>query len=167
MTSLAHFCADFWSWLENLPLAGHIGESWWFPLLESIHVLSATFVLGTLLMVDLRLLGVAASQQAVTRISGELIPWSWGAFAVAVVTGIGMFITRAGTYMENPAFQIKLVLLALAGINMAAFHFGTFRRVAQWDLAATPTVAARFAGAASLVVWAGVMLAGRWVGHLQ
>jgi hypothetical protein len=159
--------ADFWSWLENLPLAGHIGESWWFPLLESLHVLSATFVLGTLLMVDLRLLGVAAGQQAVTRISGELIPWSWGAFAVAVVTGIGMFITRAGTYMENPAFQIKLVLLALAGINMAAFHFGTFRRVAQWDLAATPTVAARFAGAASLVVWAGVMLAGRWVGHLQ
>ena len=163
MTSLA----DFWSWLENLPLAGRIGESWWFPLLESIHVLSATFVLGTLLMVDLRLLGVAARQQAVTRISGELIPWSWGAFAVAVVTGSGMFITRAGTYMENPAFQIKLVLLALAGINMAAFHFGTFHRVAQWDMAATPTVAARFAGAASLLIWAGVMLAGRWVGHLQ
>ena len=85
MTSLA----DFWSWLESLPLAGRIGESWWFPLLESIHVLSATFVLGTLLMVDLRLLGVAARQQLVTRISGELIPWSWGTFAVAVVTGIG------------------------------------------------------------------------------
>jgi hypothetical protein len=159
--------ADSWAWLENLPIATRIGESWWFPLLESLHVLTATFVLGTLLMVDLRLLGLAARQQAMTRISGELIPWSWGAFAVALVTGIGMFITRAGTYMENPAFQIKLVLLALAGINMTAFHFGTFRRIAQWDTAATPTVAAKFAGAASLVVWAGVMLAGRWVGHLQ
>ena len=162
MTALA----DVWAWLENLPLAARIGESWWFPLLESIHVLSATFVLGTLLMVDLRLIGVAARQQAVTRISGELVPWSWGAFVVALVTGVGMFMTRAGTYMENPAFQIKLVLLALAGVNMAAFHFGTFRRVAQWDTTA-PTAAARFAGVASLVMWVGVMLAGRWVGHLQ
>ena len=159
--------ADLWAWLENLPLASRIGESWWFPLLESFHVLTATFVLGTILMVDLRLLGLAARQQAVTRISRELIPWSWGAFAIALVTGIGMFMTRAGTYMENPAFQIKLVLLALAGVNMAAFHFGTFRRIAQWDTAAMPTVAARFAGAASLLVWAAVMLAGRWVGHLQ
>lgn len=162
MTALA----DAWAWLENLPLAARIGESWWFPLLESIHVLTATFVLGTLLMVDLRLIGVAARQQAVTRISRELIPWSWGAFAIALVTGVGMFITRAGTYVENPAFQIKLALLALAGVNMAAFHFGTFRRVAQWDTTA-PTTAARFAGAASLVMWIGVMLAGRWVGHLQ
>jgi hypothetical protein len=123
--------AEVWTWLENLPLVARVGESWWFPLLESIHVLTATFVLGALLMVDLRLIGIAARQQSVTRISGELIPWSWGAFAVASITGVGMFTTRAGTYMENPAFQIKLALLALAGVNMAAFHFGTFRRVAQ------------------------------------
>ena len=74
--------------------------------------------------------------------------------------------TRAGTYMGNPAFQIKLALLALAGVNMAAFHFGTFRRVAQWDTTAPPA-AARLAGVASLAMWIGVILAGRWVGHLQ
>ena len=166
MNSLVDMGADLWAWLENLPLAARIGESWWFPLLESVHVLMATFMLGTLLMVDLRLLGLAARQQPVTRLSSELTPWSWGAFAIAVVTGVGMFITRAGTYMQNPAFQIKLVLLMLAGINMAALHFGILRRVAQWDTAAPP-IAARFAGAASLLVWASVMLAGRWVGHLQ
>ena len=158
--------SEFWSTLENSPLALRIGESWWFPLLESIHVVAIALVVGSLLMVDLRLLGVAARAYAVTRMSRELIPWTWVSFAISVLTGIGLFITRAEHYMGNPAFQIKLVLLALAGANMALFHFAIFRTVAAWDRS-TPPRGAKATAALSLVLWCGVILAGRWVGHLS
>ncbi|MBC7984835.1 MAG: hypothetical protein H7Y02_13385 [Candidatus Obscuribacterales bacterium] len=158
--------AEFWLWLENLPLALRIGESWWFPLLESLHVVAITFVVGAILMVDLRLLNLAARRYSVSRIAGELVPWTWGAFVISVLTGAGLFITRAEHYAGNAAFQIKIILLVLAGINMAALHFIAFRNVAKWDTAVPTTSAARIAGAASLLLWMGVMLAGRWIGHL-
>ena len=157
--------AEFWTWLEGLPLAEHIGFTWWFPFLESIHVLAIAFLVGSILMVDLRLLGLAALSYAASRVTRELIPWTWGALSVAVVTGAGMFMTRAATYIEHPPFQVKLVLLLLAGVNMALFQFRTFRDIEAWDNAAGTPVAARVAGATSLLLWAGVVLAGRWIGH--
>jgi len=158
---------EFLTWLENLPLSARIGESWWFPLLESVHVVGITLVVGSILMVDLRLLGVAARSYAVSRVSKEMVPWTWGAFAVSVITGIGMFMTRAQHYMENPAFQVKLWLLLLAGVNMVALHFVGLRHIAQWDTERKTPGLAKLAGALSLVVWTGVLLAGRWTGHLS
>jgi hypothetical protein len=157
---------NLWQRLEQLPLAIHIGQTWWFPLLESLHVLAATLVFGAILTVDLRLLGLAGRRYRVSRIVGELVPWSIGAFVVAVTTGVGLFITRADGYLDNTAFQIKLVLLLLAGINIAIFHLRTLRTVAGWDQDRSVPLPAKLAGAASLALWVGVMLAGRWVGHL-
>jgi hypothetical protein len=158
--------ARIWSTLEESAIAQRIGESWWFPLLESIHVVAVVFVVGSIVMVDLRLLNASARSYPVSRMSKELVPWTWSAFLIAVVTGLGLFITRAGHYVDNVAFRWKFALLLLAGINMAAFHFGAYRRVAEWDMATTPA-AARAAAIVSLAIWAGVMLAGRWVGHLS
>ena len=73
---------------------------------------------------------------------------------------------RADWYVDNAAFQIKLALLLMAGINIAIFHLRTLRTVGAWDQSASAPLAARLAGAASLTLWVGVMLAGRWVGHL-
>src|SRR5882724_8977351 len=129
---------EFWSKLEELPIAQRIGESWWFPLLESVHVVAITLVVGSILMVDLRLIGAAARSYPIERMSQELVPWTWVAFIVALVTGLGLFITQAGRYMENPAFKIKLILLLLAGVNVTLFHFGVFRSVADWDSTDTP-----------------------------
>ena len=157
---------EFWEWVQALPLSEHIGFTWWFPLLESIHVLAIGFVVGSILMVDLRLLGVAAVAYAASRVTSELVPWTWGAFVVAVITGIGLFMTRATAYVENPAFQMKFILLILACANMAVFQLRTFRGVAYWDVGTVPPLAARAAGAASLLLWAGVVLAGRWTGHI-
>jgi hypothetical protein len=159
--------AALWTWLENLPLAGHIAATWWFPFLESLHVVSAAFVVGSILMVDLRLLGLAGRLHPVSRVTREVIPWTYCACALSVVTGAGMFMTRATHYADNRAFEIKMALLVLAGINMAVFHLATARGIARWDTAASTTAAAKFAGACSLLLWIGVMLAGRWVGHLS
>jgi hypothetical protein len=159
--------ADLWAWLESLPIAMYIGESWWFPLLESIHVLTATFLVGSIAMVDLRLLGLAANQHAISRIVREVVPWTLGAYALSIAAGLGLFVTRASHYMGNVAFQVKLVLLVLAAINMALFHLSTTRGISQWDTAAITSARARWAGASSLVLWAGILLAGRWIGHLS
>ena len=159
--------AALWTWLENLPMAMRIGESWWFPLLESLHVVGVTLVFGSLLMVDLRLIGVAGRAYAVSRLSKELVPWTWAAFALSLITGLGLFITRAEHYAGNIAFQLKMLALLLAGINMLVFHFGVFRRVATWDAAVSIPNNAKAAGALSLLLWTAVMLAGRWVGHLN
>jgi hypothetical protein len=159
--------ADLWPWLENLSIAMSIGESWWFPLLESIHVLGATFLVGSILMVDLRLLGLAATNYPLSRVVRETVPWTYSASVISVLTGLGMFITRASHYVDTRAFQIKMVLLVLAGLNMAFFHLYTSRQIAHRDAAAKTTTGARFAGASSLLLWIGVMLAGRWIGHLN
>ncbi|MDP2140920.1 MAG: hypothetical protein Q8L20_08925 [Gammaproteobacteria bacterium] len=157
---------DFWLWLEYLPIAGHIGATWWFPLMESIHVVSITLMLGAILMLDLRLLGLAANSYTVSAMSKELVPWSAGAFVMACVTGVAMFITRASAHVLNPAFQIKMLLILLAGINIVLFHFWILRTTPPWDSSSnTPTTARMMAGA-SLFLWCGVMLAGRWVGHV-
>lgn len=157
---------SIWQWLQDHPVSQHIGFTWWFPLLESIHVIGIGLVIGTILTVDLRLLGLAALRYPVSQITGRLLPWTWAAFVVAAVTGWGMFVTRAPAYVENPAFQIKFLLLPLACVNMAVFHLRTFRGVAEWDTADRMPPAARLAGGASLLLWAGIVLAGRWTGHL-
>jgi len=159
--------AQLWSDIENWPLSFDIAVSWLFPLLESVHVIAAAMVLGAIFMVDLRLLGLSAGVYPLSQLSRELAPWSWWAFVIAVVTGLGMFITRAANHMLNPAFQWKLGLLALAGINMACFHWIISRSRSQWDLDNTPPTAARLSGALSLLLWSAVMLAGRWIGHLS
>ena len=156
----------FWIQVENWPLSQLIAGTNWFPTIETIHVIAATFMLGSILWVDLRLLGVGATAYSISTLNRELVPWAWGAFTVAVITGLGMFITRADSHLENPAFQSKLVLLVLAGINMAYFHFKLYKNIEQSDSSENIPTQIKIAGGLSLFLRAGVMLGGRWIGHI-
>ena len=158
---------EFWDWLQNTELAFQIGATWWFPLIESIHVIAIAMVLGSILTVDLRLLGLAARAYPVSAVSRELTRWTWAGFILAAITGLAMFITRPAAYADNTAFQAKLVLLALAGINVAVLYTGAMRRIDTWEETNIVPTAARVAAAVSILIWVGVVLAGRWTGHLQ
>ncbi|MFM1896366.1 MAG: hypothetical protein RLZZ385_1440 [Pseudomonadota bacterium] len=158
--------ADFWIDIENWPIAWTIGGTWWFPLLESIHVVAITLMLGSLLMVDLRLLGLAANRYPIRTLHRELVPWTWATFVVATITGLGMFITRAASHVVNPAFQWKVFLLLLAFINMLVFHIKIYKNIERWDAPNPHGFTLRTFGAVSLLIWSGVMLSGRWVGHI-
>lgn len=154
--------------LENTGWATAIREgSVQFPAIETVHVIAFTTVVGAIAIVDLRLLGVLAHHRSVQRLTRELLPLTWGAFALAVVTGSLLFASNAVRYADNPAFQIKFAILALAGANMAVFHAGAFRHVDAWDEAERPPRGARFAGAASLALWIGVVAAGRFIGFID
>lgn len=135
-------------------------------LVEATHVLAAVMVFGTVLIVDLRLLGLLDSSRAFTRISRETLPLIWGAFCVSVITGSLMFTTSAETYFGNPAFQGKALALLAAGLNMALFQLFTARGVAAWDFG-KPSRAARIAGLASILLWGAVVLLGRWIGFTK
>jgi hypothetical protein len=158
---------DLCIWLENSSLGLAIAESaWWFPIIETIHVLALTLVFGSIALLDLRLLGVSHRDMGVLQLAEETLPWTWGAFVFAVVTGGLMFVSSASYYYENVPFQIKLVLLALAGINMAVFHLGAYRVVHTWNTTLPTPRAARIAAILSLLSWIGVVFAGRWMGFV-
>ena len=133
------------------------------PVVEAIHVLTAAIVFGTILIIDLRLLGFPNTRRAFTRIEHELLRYTWGAFIISVVTGILMFAANATTYYGNTAFRLKMLALLVAGVNMAVFEFVTKRGVGSWDKGVTPAPAARFAGAASIVIWTAVIVIARWI----
>lgn len=156
----------FWETVQNWSLSQVIASTNWFPTLETIHVIFAALMVGAILWVDLRLIGVGATKYSVSTLNKELVPWAWGAFIIAVITGVGMFITRASGHVENPAFLSKMVLLVLAGLNMAYFHFKLNRKFEQFDNSTNTPIDVKIAGALSLILWSGVMLAGRWVGHI-
>ena len=93
---------EFWNWVQALPLSEYIGFTWWFPFLESLHVLGVGVVVGSILMVDLRLLGKTALSVPASRMTREMIRWTWGAFVLAVITGTGLFMTRAAAWAGLP-----------------------------------------------------------------
>jgi hypothetical protein len=155
------------TWLEESPLGLAITESeWMFPVIETLHVLALTLVIGSIAMLDLRLLGVANRDRAVSQLAEDTLPWTWAAFVVAAITGVLMFVSAATSYYDNVPFRFKLVLLALAGLNMAVFHFTAYRTVHHWNVALPTPQAARIAGSLSLVFWVGVVFAGRWIGFV-
>lgn len=157
--------SGFLDWLHDWPLSDAIRtSSWMFPSIESLHVIAITLVIGSIAVVDLRLLGLTSNRKPVTELSTEVLPWTWGAFVIAVITGTLMFVSKAPAYFGNTPFRVKMLLLVCAGVNMLIFHFLTYRSVHRWDNDAPTLAGAKLAGVLSLTFWIGVVTAGRWIG---
>jgi hypothetical protein len=157
--------ADLLHWLETTSLADQIRESLLlFPMLESFHVIGLALVFGTILVIDLRLLGVASSERPFERVAADILTWTWLAFALTAVTGALMFSTNATVYYNNLYFRLKMLLLVLAAVNMAAFEVTARKTVKQWDSAPSAPPAGRKVAIASIVIWLGVIFAGRMIG---
>jgi len=159
--SLDAFCA----WLEASAIGTAIRENGLlFPSIESVHVVVITLMFGTIAIVDLRLLCVGSMHTRVSSLTKSLLPWTWGAFVVAAITGSLLFSSNAAAYAHNTFFRIKLLLMVGAALNMLVFHTVGMKSLPTWDaLSRTPT-GARVAGAISLLIWVGVVACGRWIG---
>ena len=156
---------NIWESIEYSRLGITIAEStWMFPTLESLHVISFVTVLGTIAVVDLRLIGVASRAHRISLMAKDTLPWTWGAFAMAAITGGLLFVSKSTSYVANPYFLWKLVMLSLAGMNMMYFHFFTYRTVEHWDLDPSVPNGAKIAGALSLIFWLAVVFFGRAIG---
>jgi len=158
---------DITPWLKSLEDSGVAttirNSSYLFPSLEAIHVMALGLMLGTITVVDLRMLGFASNDRSAGRVSSEVLKWTWAAFAIVALSGFTMFTTNARVYVHNTAFLIKLGLLAVAGINMAMFHLTAERTIDRWDRQSAPPIG-KAAAALSLALWVAVVFAGRVVG---
>jgi hypothetical protein len=136
-----------------------------FPMMEAVHVIALTLVFGTIMVVDLRILGIASKSRPYSRVSADMLKWTWAAFALAAFTGSLMFVTNARVYFHNGFFRAKFALMALAGLNMLVFQLTSGGRHSEpWDTAPVAPARARLAAIASLVLWALVIGMGRTVG---
>jgi uncharacterized membrane protein len=150
-------------WLQSTGLAVFIHKrAWAFTTVEVIHVFSVSLVLGTIVIVDLRLLGLTPPRRPFAELSRQVLPVTWAAFVVAVIAGLLLFISKATEYVGNTMFWIKMALIVVAGINMMIFEFITVRDVQKWNLSSPPPPA-RLAGGISIACWVLVLFFGRMI----
>lgn len=137
------------------------------PIVEAIHVMAVAVIFGTILVVDLRLMGLTSRRRSARLTADEMTGFTWAAFGVAVLTGVLMFAPNALTYYDNTMFRYKLLAIFLAGVNMAWFERSVFPRVGRWDRNVMPPFSARLAGALSILIWTTVIIVARWIGFTK
>jgi hypothetical protein len=156
--SLFRFC----EWLAGTPWSIALHESHYAYLgLLAIHVLTLTVFVGTIAMIDLRLLGLTMVRVPVSDVMTRLLPWSAAGLVVMLASGGLLFFAAPVLGYHNVFFRFKLVALIVALINAWTFHRRIYHRVADWDRDPVPPTMARMAGGLSLILWAAVIAAGR------
>ena len=149
--------SPFAEWCWNLPLSIAIRSAPWpFPVLEILHIAGLVLVFGSVLIVDLRLLGVMLRREPGGQVSGDLMRWAWPGFVVQILTGPLLFIANSRKFYDSVFFRSKLALLVLA----ITFHFVVVRRVSASVDAGVSPGRARLTGGVSLALWAAVIVSG-------
>jgi hypothetical protein len=153
----------FFRWCEDSLLGHWIKYSQWdFAILETFHIIGITVLLGSILLVDLRLLGVGMRRQSAAQVASELMPWTSSALAFLLLTGMPMFLSEAVRLSFNSAFFAKMILLSLA----LFIHFTIYRKATR-DGAKEDTGFGKLAAYLSLLSWLGVALAGRAIAYVM
>ena len=153
-------------WLQDLSWATDLRESeWMFPIVEGTHVIALALSVGTLMVMDLRLAGWLMRRERVSEVSGQLMPYSLTGFTIMFVTGILLFCSQALKAYGSVWFQVKLAMLLLAGINALVFELTLRRTVTEWDTQESPPFRARLAGILGMILWTGVIAAGRTMAY--
>jgi hypothetical protein len=153
-------------WIHQTPLSVSIRESIWvYPILDVLHCVGILLVAGTIVVVDLRLLGVGMRRSPVSSVVGQVLPWTLSGFAFMFVTGSLLAWSEPLRLYQSVFFPWKLLFLAMAGLNALFFHIGVYRGVSAWDSRLRTPARARLAGAISILCWIGVIAAGRAVGY--
>jgi hypothetical protein len=153
-------------WVHQTPLSIAIRESIWvYPILNVLHCVGILLVAGTIVVVDLRLLGLGMRRSPVSSVIGQVVPWTLGGFAFMFVTGSLLAWSEPVRLYHSLFFPWKLLFLALAGLNAFIFHYRIYRGVGMWDSSSPTPARARFAGAVSILCWICVIAAGRAVGY--
>ena len=153
-------------WLETTRVAAAMREwLWLYPAVEIVHILGFVLLVGAAFLFDLRLLGLAR-HLPVSGMAGHLLRWARRSLLLVVPSGLLMFAAHATEMADNPAFQLKLLFLATAGLNAGLFHRVPFRSVGDWDTEVRSPILARGAAVVSLVSWTGAIACGQLLAYL-
>jgi hypothetical protein len=151
--------------IEALPIARAMRESlWMYPIVETVHIVGFAILVGSVVMFDLRVLGLS-KQVSVRALARHLLPWSWAALALIVPTGFLMFTAHATDFLSNGTFQLKMALLMAAGINVVIFHTGPYQSVKDWDIGVRAPLSAQASVAVSIAIWIAIIACGRLLAY--
>ena len=157
---------SFVEWLDTHALSTALHESYYmYPLIETTHVLTLCLFVGTVIMVDLRLLGVGFRDVPVSEVTSRLLPYSVAGFVIMFVTGLLLFYAIPVRTYQSLFFRVKVVMLVIAALNVWVFHRRLARDRVQWDKAARPPFAVRLSAGVSVAMWCGVVVAGRMIAY--
>jgi hypothetical protein len=161
----AHEATGVLGWLAATPLSNAMRTGLWtYPIVEIVHIFGFVVLVGSVVMFDLRVLGLSKnlSVQAVAR---HLLPWSIAALLLVVPAGLMMFSAHPDDFATNNVFLLKLGLIGIAGINAAMFHLGVYSSVPEWDTGVAAPGAAKFQAVLSIGLWTSVICCGRLLAY--
>jgi hypothetical protein len=141
------------------------GSTLIFPIIETTHVMGLAVSVGVLFMLDFRLIGVGFRHIPAADIIHRLKRWYLGGFIAMFLSGALLFWSEAEKCYLSPTFRIKLVFLALAGVNALFFEIKYGPAVRNWDMTGVTPVGAKVVGWISLICWLCVVGFGRWTAY--
>ena len=148
---------NFIEGLEHTTWVMTIAETGWlYAAISVTHYFTLFVLVGTIVLVDLRILGVAARSQSVTQVGETLFPWTWTALGLALLSGFLMFTTDGGDYYPDRVFRVKMSVILLALISAGIIQ----RNYRKWDQAPAISMGAKIMALFSIVLWVGAILAG-------
>jgi hypothetical protein len=151
---------EFYAWLLNSPWATFLNNhEWAFPVVQSLHFIGFALLIGTIMIVDMQLLGFSSLRQTPAELAADLAPWTLLGVAVMLTTGPLMFSADAPNYYFNPALRFKMVFLVIALL----FHFTLHGRAVRPGV---PPMAAKLAAVTSLLLWTTVVAGGRMIAFI-
>jgi hypothetical protein len=154
---------NFYAWLEATPVSQFMtGWQWAWPWAEAFHYIGLSVMFGCLIMMDARLMGFFRRHISLHQIH-SLTPYALVAFLVNLITGIAFVTTRPRSYMDNPAFELKLVCMFLAGVNFLVFWFVVRKQMEAVADDGDTNVLAKTVGFSSLLLWTLVLWGGRMI----
>ena len=160
------FIAKICRYLYDSRVGAGIRESIWvFPIIEGTHLLGIALSVGLLCWFDLRLLGWVLRDEPVSKVWQNVMPVAFVGFALMFVSGILLFWAEAFTAFHSVHFWLKMILLALAGVNALSFESTAHKNMVLWDLEPVPPFRARMTGAISLILWTAIVVTGRTMAY--
>jgi uncharacterized membrane protein SirB2 len=156
---------EFCVWLAATPLSQEIQDvSWIIPTVQTVHIVSIAIVMTSMAMLDLRLMGIAGRRQSLSEMAGRFLPVVWVTVIVLLCSGSILIIGEPGRDLQNTVFWTKMSLLT-SGLILAFIVQTMLRRdKGFWE---RHRAAAAALGGVSLVIWVGIVAAGRWIAYVE
>ena len=146
-----------WESLEQVGWVKYLGSTGWlYSSVSVVHYFTLLFFIGTIVLVDLRILGFADRNQTISALAEQLLPWTWIGFALAMISGFLLFTTDAGDYAPDHVFQAKMLVILVAVIFTVVVHRGQ----KSWNKLPKIPFGVKLIAGVSLLLWLGAILAG-------
>jgi hypothetical protein len=154
--------------LQKMDFATMVRESSLvYPIILSTHLAGMGLFGGMIAMTDLRILGFAMTGRPMADVHNQLRPWKHFGLTLVVLCGLTLAWSKAAIYWPNPFFRLKLSLLVLVAIHALVFRGSVYKNLAEMDKTGKATSAAKVAAVVSLILWIGLVTAGRWIGYWE